>query len=278
MHKNPNGGQVYEWIQSNYAGRLINRLKDETEGTALIKALMKDEIYKNLPLLQKIYQSYTGESIPNSEIALHGKFDTNKFNYGLLAELKQKGKSKGMEYKDMTAKQVYLSMLAIYDSSSTSGTISIPLPVHSDSGAMTFLEIPNATKELGELSEGFILEEGTKGILSELTDIAYVDFLRSIKDIPVNNRKNYSDKKKLGKKLIYFDNLNSQHANLVSLHGEGGFAAIEAILQKGVQDKVDELVDSNIKKLQTLSIIEKDQDSGKLKFIEDIPKGKNPEN
>lgn len=275
-HKNPTGGQVYEWINSNFAGRLINQLKDKEIGTQLLESLMRDPIYKNLPLLQKIYQQYTGTAIPGQKTKLYKKFNIDKLNFSILAEFKSKGQSKGIEYKDMTEKQVWLSMLSMYHRSPNSGTISIPLPVHSDAGVMTFLEVP-AGKQMGQIENGYLSQDGDKLIMSELTDIAYIEFLRTQNKIEVKNKENYDSKKKLGKKFIYFDNLNNEYNTLVRLHEEGGFQAIEDILQQAVKEKVEQLIKSNLSKLEELSIVTQDKDTGKYEFAEKIPDNVNVE-
>ena len=225
-HKNTDGGQVFEWITPNYAGKMLLRLQNDSK---LLTKFKEDIRYRFLPILKKNF---------------------SKLNYVIFNDLKL-NKERSNSYDKMSKKQLYINILASY--ASNKGTAIIPLPVHSDSSNMSGFEIP-ISRKIGEQQEDW-KEGGENLIMGDLIDLAFAEFIRVL---------NPHSRQRTSGEFVYFDTLNPIKEDLIAIYNQSGEKAIRDLLYKGVKEKLNAIYKKELDTLKKLNLVKETE--GKLEF------------
>lgn len=260
-HKNPSGGQVHEWIDGNFEGRLINQLKDKEAALKFIEDMQQDEYYKHSPLLNLLKKALT--NVGDSSMYF---MNPSKIDYVVFSDTKLKGEQTGTEYKDMSERQLYITILASYfNSNHFDGTAYLPLPVPSDSYSLTGIQIP-VIKNVD-----YSGLDGKKGILDYIYDIAYQEFtkVKLNRDTTKNQKKKERDVNG-NLKFVYFDILEQYpetkkrllEQDLTTTRGQ---KVVRRILEAAVRASYKQALKEEVRKLRDLDIIEKTDTGWKWK-------------
>lgn len=257
-HRNSSGSKVFEWLQSSFMGRLINKFNNKDYYEAEMRKYRTDPTFAKLPIFQEIKKAY--------------KIGAKPFKFVMLSELKQKGKLQGIEYKDMNEKDVYTVGLNWYQNAQgreTNFKAIFPLPVHSDAPSMTGLEI--TVSRHARMDEKY--SSDGKGFVDKLFDVAHSEIIRvfddSLDDIK-SVRKN--------KKFLLFDVLNNHMEKIKLMHEAGDVAGLKMLLvgankKPGVLLKdAKNRIELEKQKMLELGIVS--EKNGVYKFENNIANGK----
>lgn len=268
-HKNSTGGQVYEWLDSNFLGRTILELKDKVAGIKKIQSLQQDMYYQFSPLLNLIKNGHS--ETPNN---IDYYLNPNEINFAIPSEIKMVGESLPTEYSNMSERQLYINLLMLYYNSNHVGNKAyLPLPVHADSPTMTAIEIP-VIKNLNTK------ETGQKGILDYLNDAAYQELVRvNLDRTTTKNQKSKNRDSNGSSKFLFFDVLESntptfkglnKKKELLSLDLEQDQDRIREILAEVVEEQYNNTLIAERTKMEELNIISYNSEKDKYEWKDDL--------
>lgn len=233
MHVNSEGGKVYEWINSNFIGRLINKLKQADSYADTRAFYSSDPFYKNNPFLLLINEPIVRQNL----------------EFAILSDVKQQGENKGTPYTSMSDKQTYLSLIGLFNNNrSNRRNFYIPLPVLSDAPVMIAIKVPYVEKILSTDADSSISQLYN---IAEAERLAILDFKANPDKYMGEATKNKVDKKtglKNGEKMHLFPYLQK---DVDKWNKKQVMAKIALHLEKKVLPK-------EINNLKKLGIIETD--------------------
>lgn len=162
-HFSVEGKKVYEWINSTFFGRLLNR-----DRVDFISHFTRDPLYNNLPIIKHL-KGLHDKKLP-FQMAI-----TDGIKYGI--------RKKGVGYSDFSDKDFILTMLGYYHNNSSKAKEGyFILPILSDSPTMAAVKLPK-NKVLKGTRE-------VKGVYDDIVEVARFEWERVHRQSP-SGIKNY---------------------------------------------------------------------------------------
>ena len=175
-HYSVEGKKVYEWINSNYIARLLNKFNARYQDTASF--FKQDKLYENLPILN----------------------EQQNFQFIVTDGIKRPGAYKGKKYNSYSDTDMFITLLSYFHNNNNSREAIYPLPILSDAPALAGVTMRKYAMEntfADKYDDNGQLVE--KSVLSMLVDIAKAEYERTQRNTG-KGIKNYDKHKKGARK------------------------------------------------------------------------------